>query len=315
MNLLRIPQDFLVLELKPFSLRYLYSGYDGFRPEVLDFGCYDFESHSWPDLFLSFAGKLRRMAREKLPPYSQLETYLILPAEMAVQSRILSFDYPGDEIDDWDDWELSQTLAGEDDGYCAEFLSSGSQAETRLHSYIGAAVRNRHINTLDTVLKSNSMFFSGVFLPQALWKEILDRIMGSSAEICLIYREDNSHLFIHHSSSGFPRMKWYQQRKCDENDPDKIGDEVIRNLAENLMYSLPYGNDGAHPPLYFFQDSFSHEETLLLEKILEVSLHDISGDILPDREYSPGQIEYLMPFCAHKKIGGAIAISRIIERT
>lgn len=315
MILFKIPQDFLVLELKPFSLRYLYSGYDGFRPEVLDFGCYDFESHSWPDLYLSFSQKLKQITREKLPPFSQLETFLILPSEMAVLSPILRCRFPDDDAEDWDDWELSQTLVDEDHGYSAEFLESAAGHDDRLHTSMAAAIRNRHINAINQALKANAMFLSGVFLPQVLWKDFIERIRHPNEEVCLLYREDNYHLFIHHGAYGFPRMKWYQQRKSDENRPDKIENEVIKNLAENLTYSLPVGNNGAHPPLYFFQDSFSSEETAALESILQLNLKEIPVEFLPERLYSPGQIEYLMPYCTHKKISDSIALSRIIKRT
>lgn len=261
-----------------------------------------------------FASKLRQIKKDKLPPFTHLETYLIPPAEMAIQSQILFPGIPNDDNGDWNDWELSQTLAEEDEGYSAEFIED-AKIEGQLCSGMGAAVRNRHINAINKILKSNSMFLSGIFLPQTLWKDILDRIKVSNSEICMIYREDNCHLFIHHGSHGFPRMKWYQQRKCDENKPDKIENEAINNLAESLMYSLPYGNDGAHPPLYFFQDSFSQEETIILENKLGTSLNDISGDILPEKLYSPGQIEYLMPYCAHKKISDSITVSRTIGGT
>ncbi len=233
---------------------------------------------------------------------------------MAIRSSVLSPDTLCNEIDDWDDWELSQTLAEEDEGYSAEFIKADTKIENRLQEGMGTAVRNRHINAINKALKSNSMFLSGIFLPQTLWRDVLDKIIASNREICMIYREDNSHLFIHHSASGFPRLKWYQQRKCDESKPDKIENEAINNLAESLIYSLPYGNDGAPPPLYFFRDSFSQEETAILENKLGISMNDISGDILPEKLYSPGQIEYLLPYCAHKKVCDSIAVSRTIGR-
>jgi hypothetical protein len=152
MSLLRVLQDFLVLELKSGCLKYLYSGVDKNRPEILDFGQYDFAIAEWHRLFVSFEECLSKIITEKLPAFKQLETYLILPAEMVIPAEIRYFGSPASALQGWHDWELAQLLPEEDEGYMAAYADTRAHHTHKLAQNCCLAARNRHIDRISAIM-------------------------------------------------------------------------------------------------------------------------------------------------------------------
>jgi len=294
-------QDFLILELKSFNLKYLYSGFDGIRPEVLDFGSYDFERADWKDLFFSFSENLRELVKQKLPAYSQLETYLVLPHEISVGARIRTFENLDGDISGWEYWEVRQSLVDDDSGYQVQFESEQRPSRTGIIEKNALAVRNRHLARINSILKDRSLFLSGMYLPQTLWKGIFDTTEQDSSHKMIIYKENNSFLCIFWNADSPLQMKWYHERRARRDSEEGPEIPLIESIADNVANSISSAPGFVDMPVLIFDSNMDQEEISVLKEKIGANLGFFPQELLQESSYSPGQIEYLMAYCAHKK--------------
>ncbi|NIP41488.1 MAG: hypothetical protein GWO41_06965 [candidate division Zixibacteria bacterium] len=294
-------QDFLILELKSFNLKYLYSGFDGIRPEILDFGSYEFERADWKDLFFSFSESLRELVKQKLPAFHQLETYLILPHEFSVEARVRAFEYLSQNIDGWDHWEMRQSLVEDQSGYQVQSITRHKPDDSGIMEKNALAVRNRHLARIGSILKERSLFLSGIYLPQMLWKDILEMTAHDSSCKMIIYKEDESLLCVFWNINGSFQMKWYHERKSRRDSEEGPEIQLIERISENVANSISSAPGLTEMPVLVFEGNMDQDEISVLEEKIGDNLGFFPSERLEENSYSPGQIEYLMTYCAHKK--------------
>ncbi|MBD3218510.1 MAG: hypothetical protein GF310_09565 [candidate division Zixibacteria bacterium] len=223
---------------------------------------------------------------------------------MAVEGRIKSFPELAEAIPDWNQWEVRQSLIHEKRGYQVEFEPERRPNAAVLSERNSLAVRNRHLAKTAEILKTNSLFLSGIYLPQGLWRGIFDQIGQGVSPKTIIYKENSSYLCITSQKTGFPKLKWYHQRKTDQEQPDISDKHLIGNVADNLANSISSAPGLSDMPVLVFEGVMDQDEISILQEKLGDNLGFIQPDKIQENIYSPGQIEYLMPYCAHKKISG-----------
>jgi hypothetical protein len=221
---------------------------------------------------------------------------------MAVEGRIKSFPELAESIPDWNQWEVRQSLIHEKRGYQIEFEAERKPNPAVLSERNSLAIRNRHLAKTAEILKENSLFLSGIHLPQELWRNIFDETGHKASPKTLIYKENGSYLCITFQKAGFPKLKWYHQRKTYQENPDMSNKHLIGNVANNLTNSISSVPGLSDMLVLVFEGIMDQDEISILQEKLGDNLEFIQPDKIQENIYSPGQIEYLMPYYAQKKI-------------
>jgi len=287
-----------VLELRSNNIKYLYSGFDDTNPEILDYGSVDFPFRDWTDLFLSFSEKLEDIVSRKLPPFQQLETFLIPPPEMIITAEARSPGFEEEYRDEWMRWELTQTLLTENQDYTTEFSLPIGNIADNLDQNSGLALRNRHLRRLNSLLRKNSLFLSGVFPPHILWQEMFEYLAPQESHSNLLIKENDAYLHIHYRKSKHPRIQWYRNETHDEGKSH----DSFELLMDNLSIELMANNHQTGAKVFVFKDNFEHNDILRLEERLKADVKIVTRDQkLP--EIIDGNVEYLLISQTHKKIG------------
>lgn len=302
MRLLKVLQDFLVLELKSDCLKYLYSGIDGNRPEILDYGQYDFAVADWPRLFASFDKQLGAIIREKLPAFKQLETYLILPSEMVIPAEIRYFGSPASALEGWHDWELSQLLPEEEEGYMATYADSRASQTDKLAQNCCLAARNRHINGISAIMRERSLFLAGLLFPQSLWTEIAAMLPARESHSEFFYRDGHTLVNASFRKGCFCRIKRYPFSHGDATKDSKVGDAAVRQMVENLSWAAVSDPERTDNMIYIFGENFDQEDINVMQDLIREKISIIPEDMLPLEIDVSNRMENLLLRAAHKKI-------------
>ncbi len=219
-----------------------------------------------------------------------------------MEGRIKSFPELAEAIPEWNQWEVRQSLIHEKRGYQVEFEPERKLNPTDLTERNSLAVRNRHLARTAEILKQNLLFLSGIHLPQELWRNIFDQTGRKLSPKTIIYKENSSYLCATSQKAGFPELKWYHQRKTDQEKPDISEKHLIINVADNLANSISSAPGLSDMSVLVFEGVMDQDEISILQETLGDNLGFIQPDKIQENIYSPGQIEYLMPYCAYKKV-------------
>jgi hypothetical protein len=302
MSLLRVLQDFLVLELKSDCLKYLYSGVDKNRPEILDYGQYGFAEAEWPRLFASFEEYLSKIITEKLPAFKQLEAYLILPAEMVIPAEIRYFGSPASALEGWHDWELSQLLPEEDEGYMAAYADTKAYHTHKLAQNCCLAARNRHINGISTIMRERSLFLAGFLFPQSLWTDLAKMLSARESHSEVFYRDGNTLVNASFRKGCFCRLKRYPFSPGDSDNRTAVGGASLQRMVENLSWAAVSDPDRTDNMIYVFSDNFDQGDISSMQNLIGEKISVIPEDMFPPEIDVSNRMEYLLLHAAHKKI-------------
>lgn len=300
--MLRVLQDFLVLELKSDCLKYLYSGVDNNRPEILDYGQYSFDTAQWPRLFVSFEEYLSTIIAEKLPGFKQLETYLILPAEIVIPAEIRYFGSPASALEGWHDWELSQLLPEEDEGYMAAYADTRAHQAHKLAQNCCLAARNRHINSISAIMRERSLFLAGLLFPQSLWTDLAKILPAQESHNEVFYRDRNMLVNASFRKGCFCRLKCYPFSPGNSDNHTADGGAALRRMVENLSWAAVSDPDQADNMIYVFSDNFEQGDISSIQNLIGEKISVIPRDMLPPEIDVSKRMEYLLLHAAHKKI-------------
>jgi hypothetical protein len=96
-------------------------------------------------------------------------------------------------------------------------------------------------------------------------------------------------------------MKWYHERKSRRNSEDGPEIPLIARISENVANSISSAPGLSEMPVLIFEGNMNQDEISVLEEKIADNLGFFPSESLEESSYSPGQIEYLMTYCAHKK--------------
>jgi hypothetical protein len=287
-----------VLELSSGSIKYVYSGFDNTNPEILDQGRVDFSADDWTGLFISLSEYLKDIVSRKLPPFRQLETYIIPPPEMITESQAGYLDMNGENKDEWLKWELSQTLLYEHRGYSIECSLPSRRFADKPDQITGLAMRNRHLRRISSLFQENSLFLNGVYMPHTLWLEIANSTAPTKSNLHLLFKDNGSYSHIYFRKHNYPRIQYYGDVAVRENSESHSFEKMI----ENLSFDMYANNCQLGTKVFVFRDNFDHNEVLLLEDQIKTEVNIIADNpILP--VITKSNVEYLLLLVAQKKTG------------
>lgn len=295
--MLRLKQDFLTLEINSGGLKYLYSGFDRDRPEILDHGRIDFETSEWTDLFVSLNQGLQELIGKRMPSFKQLRTYLVPPPEMTIATAII---YP--ELDrklpkDHRQWEIRQTLPGNDSEFQTICTTSRTSDNPVLKSEHCLAIRDKHLTRFNEILQARGLVASGMFSVQQLFRQYASGLPSLFNEGIILLRDADYIRAVFYQSDGYPVIK---------HNPiaSNASGEVFRAGFINEDLSLYSASSGftERLPVFILKDNFDAEQCQKLKDDLGLQLNTIDRDDLPHSGEHDFEAEYLTLLLAHREI-------------
>jgi len=276
----------------------LYSGPDNNNPEILDYGIYSFDNHNWADLYINFKENLNAIIARKLPPFKQLETYLIPPFESVIP---ISVRYPEDErvnkIEQLN-WEMRKSLVHSEEGYLAEHYDFDGDIGNSLVENSGLALRKEYATRINQFLKNNSLFLAGLIFPQTLVKNIFSSIKLPRNPI-LLYKDNDAYNMFVYKSGSFPECSRFAYQAETDDCCDKLAlTKMIDNITVDRM-SL-YHSESQR--IFVFNNNLSTHETEFIKNVLKMDMRIIS-DNLEQAGYADNFADYFLLSLAHKIIG------------
>jgi len=289
--MLRIQQDFLILELTLKELKYIYSSFDKNRAETLDRGTYPLPSGDWRHLIVDFKEALKQIAATRLPPYDQLEVFLIPPPETVLISQLVYPASCADAFADWRDWELSLLMPEEREGYLGEFGPPIAARQAGFNICSCAAIRSRQVTQLSQILKEKRLSLQGIFLPNLLWKEALARLFPHGNGMNLICRHTSGYSLWQYQADHFPR---YRSFYAAQSATASVQADCLRNLAEELACLAVSVNNPMGLPACCLIGDLEQDELATVEEIARTQVREISPAALLDGMESACESDFLL---------------------
>ncbi len=299
MILLKPIQDFLILELGPEGLKYLYYGFDHINAEILDQGRLKSENCGWPGFLGSLKYNLNRLRSDILPPQKILEAFIVVPEEMTIPFRIIMPYNILSNNPDMHLWELNQIMTEDTNGYSALFKQYDQESRDNV-SVNGLAVRNSILDKINSILKENSIHLSGMYLPHELWQELDSLLPEKYNRSAILYKSDSSCMIYHAGNGAVADLQRYPlpQDLAGENGNFR---KSLHLISENISYISQSGNPGSKVQTAVFEGNFGYDEIDIIQELLGDRPEIIRPDDLGEELNPRDRWEYLPALVAGKK--------------
>ncbi|MBD3380720.1 MAG: hypothetical protein GF404_00845 [candidate division Zixibacteria bacterium] len=295
--MLRLKQDFLTLEIYSGGFKYLYSGFDRDRPEILDHGRIEFETSEWTELFVSLNQALKELIGKRMPSFKHLRTYLVPPPEMTVATAIVYPELDRELPKNHRQWEIRQTLPGDDGEFQTICTLPRKSDNPVLKSEYCLAIRDSHLARFNEILQTRGLVASGMFSVQQLFRQYADGLPSLFNEGIILLRDPDYIRAVFFQSRGYPVIK---QKPIASSA--SAGDFRTGFLNQDLsVYSASSGFT-ERLPVYILKDNFDAEQCQKLKDELGLQLNTIDKDDLPQSGEIGFEAEYLTLLLAHREI-------------